>query len=283
MFDTIHMSVPFELNHDDEIVLYDEVLSYIRYNPAWKRLLINVSIPKLIYGDNVHEINELDISKFFKIVESRIDELFHKTIHKEEWQVYRLDLCKNFKLENDGQLNQYIHQLAKIKLARKDTNLRNNETVEYMNNSIKIHFYNKYKQLIKTRIKDNDLLEQSKNILRFEIQLKKDGLRHYSNKRKAVDLLTSDFYKMVMNEYLEIINSKLEHLDSTGNLFSDELFSLGLTISKIEKVYAFLIFLEEFGEPFIRNIYGQNFYTRQRAVDEFRKKQEQQHNFKLVI
>ncbi|EOW8912838.1 phage/plasmid replication protein [Listeria monocytogenes] len=284
MFDTVHMSVPFELNHDDEIVLYnDEVLSYIRYKPEWNRLLINCSIPKVIYGNNVAEINELDITKFWKIVENRIEELFQKTVNKNDWQVYRLDLCKNFKLENDRQLNLYIHQLAKIKLSRKDTFLRNNETVEYVNKSMKIHFYDKQKQLKHARIKDDSLLEQAKDILRFEIQLKKDGLRSYSHKCKAVDLLTQDFYKQVMNEQLELINTKLDQLDVSEDLLSSELFSLGLTISKIEKVFAFLTFIDEFGESFVRNTYGQNYYTRQTVLKEYNEKLKQKNSFKLAI
>jgi hypothetical protein len=284
MFDTVHMSVPLYLNTDEEIYLKnDEILSYIRYNPNWNRLLVNCSIPKVIYGNNVKEINELDISKFFKKVESRIEELFDKTIHKDDWQVYRIDLCKNFKLENERQLNQYIHQLAKIKLSRKDTFLRNNETVEFLNKSMKIHFYDKQKQLKHLRIKDNDLLEQAKDVLRFEVQLKKDGLKQYFTKRKAVDLLTKDFYKQVMNEQLELINTKLDHLDGSEDLLSHDLFAVGLTISKIEKVYAFLTFLDEFGESFVRNTYGQNFYTRRNAVDEFKEKSNQRPSFKLAI
>lgn len=284
MFDTIHMSVPFELNHDEEITIYtDEVLPYIKYSPAWNRLIINCSIPKVIYKNNVKEINDIDIFNFFKIIESKIEELFNKTVHKDEWQLYRLDLCKNFKLENARQLNQQIHQLAKVKLARKDTVLRNNETVEYTNKSMKIHFYDKEKQLIKTRIKDKDLLEQAKDILRFEVQLKKDGLKQYSKERKAVDLLTQDFYKQVMNEQLELINNKLKQLDTTENLLSEELFSAGLTISKIEKVYAFLTFLDEFGESFVRRTYGQNYYTRQDMLKEYDKKLNQKNSFKLAI
>jgi len=282
LFDTIHMSVPFEIDTQQEITLRDDVLTYIRYNPSWNRLIVNCSIPKVIYGNNLQAVTELDINKFFKIVENRIQKLFNKTVKKDEWQVYRLDLCKNFKMDNAQQLNQYIHQLAKIKIARKDTFLRNNETVEFRNKSIKIHFYDKQKQLKKERVSD-DLLEQSKNILRFEMQLKKDGLRQYDNKRKAVDLLNKDFYKQVMTEQLDLINAKLDELNMTENLLSEELFDLGLTISKIEKVYAFLTFLDQFGESFVRNTYGQNFYTRKNVVKEYQDRLEQKQNHKLVI
>lgn len=283
MFDTIHMSVPFEIDTQQKITLHDDVLTYIRYNPSWNRLIVNCSIPKVIYENNLQVVTELDINKFFKIVENRIQELFNKTVKKDEWQVYRLDLCKNFKMDNAQQLNQYIRQLAKIKIARKDTFLRNNETVEFRNKSIKIHFYDKQKQLKKERVND-DLLEQSKNILRFEVQLKKDGLRQYdNNKRKAVDLLNKEFYKQVMTEQLDLINAKLDELNMTENLLSEQLFDLGLTISKIEKVYAFLTFIDQYGESFVRNTYGQNFYTRKNVVQEYHERLEQKQNHKLVI
>jgi len=283
LFDTIHMSVPFEIDTQQEITLHDDVLTYIRYNPSWNRLIVNCSISKVIYGNNLQAVTELDINKFFKIVENRIQELFNKTVKKDEWQIYRLDLCKNFKMDNAQQLNQYIYQLAKIKLPRKDTFLRNNETVEFRNKSIKIHFYDKQKQLKKERVND-DLLEQSKNILRFEVQLKKDGLRQYdNNKRKAVDLLNKEFYKQVMTEQLDLINAKLDKLNMTENLLSEQLFDLGLTISKIEKVYAFLTFIDQYGESFVRNTYGQNFYTRKNVVQEYHERLEQKQNHKLVI
>lgn len=283
MFDTIHMSVPFTLNHDDDITIYDDVLCYIRYNSSWNRLMVNCSIPKVLYGDNVTEINELDIQKFFKIVTDRIKEVFGVTVDKNEWQAYRLDVCKNYKLDSEQQLNQYINQLAKIKLPRKDTFLRNNETVEFRNKSMKIHFYMKLRQLLKERIKDQDLLERAKNMLRFEIQLYRDGLKQYDKKRKAVDLLTTEFYETVMSEHIEIINAKLEALDNSEDLLSHDLFSLGLTISKIEKIYAFLTFLDEFGESFVRNTYGQSYYNRRSAVKEYKEKSSQKQGFRLAI
>jgi hypothetical protein len=148
---------------------------------------------------------------------------------------------------------------------------------------MKIHFNIKLNQLISERIKDSILLEQAKNILRFEVQLKKDGLKQYSKERKAVDFLNKEFFQQVMNEQLELINSKLDQLDRAENLLSDELFSLGLTISKIEKIYAFLTFTGEFGEPFVRSIYGQNYYTRQNILREYQEKLNQKGSFKLAI
>lgn len=179
-------------------------------------------------------------------------------------------------------MNEYISKLAKIKLPYRDTFLRNNETIEFFNKSAKVHFYNKYKQLKKERIKDNELMEQAKNILRFEIQLKKDGIRQYDKNRKAVDLLTTEFYEQVMDEYLEIINTKLEKVTDDLEL-SPEIFNVGLTIAKIERVFSFMAFLDEFGEPFLKNIYDKSYYNRQKDVTEYFQKLKMKQNNKLSL
>ena len=280
MFDTIHMSVPFNINynHDDEIIIHDDI--YIKFNPAWNRLIINCSIPKLLYENNLVEINESDIEKFFTIVHNRIKELFHVEVHKDDWQVHRLDFCKNFKMESSKQVTQYIHNLSKIILPRKTTITYNNETVIYKNKSQSIQFYDKYKEMMKRKA-DYSLLEQAKNILRFEIQCRKDILKQYSSKRKAVDLLTKEMYKLIMNETLELINSKLELIQDEYEI-SPNLFDL-FGYSKLEKVFAFMYFLDEFGESFLKPIYSSSYYNRKKILNEFKQAVEKKERMKLKL
>ncbi|MGG3693496.1 phage/plasmid replication domain-containing protein [Heyndrickxia ginsengihumi] len=278
MFDTIQMSVPFELNHDDEIVINDDF--YIRFNPLWNRLMINVSIPKLLYGNNIQEVTEQDIDRFFNIIDSKIDELFKTKVEREQWQVYRLDFCKNFKMDNQKQVTQYINSLSKIKLPRKQTITYGQETASFKNKSQTVNFYDKLAEMKKNKA-GNDLLEQSKGILRFEIQCRKDTLKQYENKRKAVDLLTQEMFEQVMSEQLEMINIKLEQVTFDDEL-NPALFDI-FSYSKLERIYAFSHFLDMFGETYLKTIYEKSYHNRQRDLKEYHKKLEQKRNNKLVI
>jgi hypothetical protein len=278
MFDTIHMSVPFSLNHDDEIIINDDF--YIKYNPNWNRLMVNVSIPKLLYGNNIAEINENDIDRFFNIVHKKINDLFHKEVDREHWQVYRLDFSKNFKLENQKQVTSYIHNLSKIKLSRKQTITYGQETVSFKNRSQIVNFYDKLAEMKHNKV-DNNLLEQSKNVLRFEIQCKKDVLKQYTKKRKAVDLLTNEMYQQVMNDILERVNTKLENIHNESDI-DPALFDI-FTYSKLEKIYAFSHFIDELGESFIRAIYDKSFYNRQSDLKKFREQVEKKQKQRFII
>ncbi|MCC8435254.1 hypothetical protein HP567_011930 [Brevibacillus sp. M2.1A] len=56
--------------------MQDEIIPYIKYQEASGTLTIQVSIPKLLYGNNVKAIEQSDIPIFFQLVQERLQQLF---------------------------------------------------------------------------------------------------------------------------------------------------------------------------------------------------------------
>ncbi|MCY9593214.1 hypothetical protein PC41400_09100 [Paenibacillus chitinolyticus] len=57
-------------------VLHDEKIPYITYQEWSQSLIVQVSIPKFLYGNNVRLLQENDIFLFFQCLHERLFELF---------------------------------------------------------------------------------------------------------------------------------------------------------------------------------------------------------------
>lgn len=240
-----------EIHHT--YIVFDKKIPYIKYNDKSKRLFISLSIPKLLYGNNVVEIDEQDIIEFFNIVHSRLNELLNISINYKKWKINEVEVSKNFILDSKQQVTEYINKLSNIQLPRKTTVKYNSESVYFKNKSQIIKFYDKLAELKKEKDIDHELLKQAENILRFEVQAKGYLLREFSADRKASDLLTKEFFDSVTTEIIELINSKVT-LESKS-IFTPIIFDSGLTKNQIESSVAIMIFTDELGEATIREVY----------------------------
>ncbi|WP_053361936.1 phage/plasmid replication protein [Bacillus sp. FJAT-27251] len=235
-------------------IVFDKKIPYIKYNDRSKRLFISLSIPKLIYGNNIKEIDEHDIKDFFIIIHNRLNELFGVCIESTEWKICEVEVSKNFYLDSHQQVTEYINKLSNIKLPRKTTIKYNTESVYFKNKSQIIKFYDKLHQLKKETDITASCLKQAENILRFEVQTKSYRLREFSAERKAIDLLSKKFFDSVTSGVIEIINNKITLEDK--NLITPIIFDSGLTKAQIESSVAIMIFTNELGESAIKDVYS---------------------------
>ncbi|GED33258.1 hypothetical protein P9G84_25380 [Brevibacillus centrosporus] len=229
--------------------IQDEVIPYIKYQDGSKALTIQVSIPKLLYGNNVKSIEQSDIPTFFQRVQERLQLLFGIHIAHEDWRITRLDVCCNFHVGN--RTGEYIRQLSKGKMPYKDTrNYNHDETVEFFNKSSRVMLYDKYKQC--KRIKEpKEVIEQSKGILRLEIRPSDNDLKKYSKEKRAINLVTESFFTYIIKMTLEGLpyTENVESIDYAWLLDNKE------DISMIETYLGYTMFKNLFQENGIRAIY----------------------------
>lgn len=229
--------------------MQDEVIPYIKYQDGSKALTIQVSIPKLLYGNNVKSIEQSDIPIFLQRVQERLQLLFGIHIAHEDWRITRLDVCCNFHVGN--QTGEYIRQLSKGKMPYKDTrNYNHDETVEFFNKSIRVMLYDKYKQC--KRIKEpKEVIEQSKGILRLEIRPSDNDLKKYSKEKRAIHLVTESFFTYIIKKTLEGLpyTENVETIDYAWLLENKE------DISMIETYLGYTMIKNLFQENGIRAIY----------------------------
>ncbi|MBH5319869.1 hypothetical protein I6N90_18890 [Paenibacillus sp. GSMTC-2017] len=183
--------------------IYDEKLSYIKYLDGSQTLSIQVSIPKLLYGNNVTLTTEHDIPSFFESVQQRIHQLFSIVIPHSEWSISRADICWNFQVGKN--VGEYVRMLSKQKLAFKNTRSYNqDQTVEFSNKSSRIIFYDKQQQVQKEKASP-ELVEQSKGVLRLEIKPSNNDIKKFSPTKNAVELLDKAFFDYMMAKVLNEI------------------------------------------------------------------------------
>ncbi|MEK8130474.1 hypothetical protein WMW72_21430 [Paenibacillus filicis] len=63
----------------------DEQIPYIHYYDNSRTLVLQVSIPKFLYGNNVTLLQEKDIPLFFKRLQERMIELFQIEVSAADW------------------------------------------------------------------------------------------------------------------------------------------------------------------------------------------------------
>ena len=240
-----------------------EKLPYITYFSSSKRLIIQVSIPKFLFGENVSIIKPKDIIVFWDKLQKEIFQLLGVKISKVEWIVQRIDICWNFNVGN--KVSDYIQYLGKKKLPYKQTHLINHsETVIFKNKSSCIMFYDKQREC-EVRKQTVALTEKAFGILRMEIRPPLNAIRAYSSERKAVEILTLDFFKLNYEKVIKDISFEELNLQTTNISFE----WLGqYKINRVETMLGFCIIKNSIGVSKTKEIYGSTYYARNKWIEE---------------
>jgi hypothetical protein len=164
------------------------------YSPYFQYLTLSVSVTKFLYGENFMVLNACDIEKLCFEINYILIEIFDSLEYRyrnplitniREWTLKRIDLVANFTCANDNVKKTTLDILKKLDypyLKKKsfDTGL------SARNNSISLNVYDKNaevayrKKTYNSSDNNNNILE--KNLLRFEIQIKKNGIKSLINK-----------------------------------------------------------------------------------------------------
>lgn len=173
------------------------------YSSYFSYFTISVSVTKFLYGENFMVLNACDIEKFCFEINCILREIFvslvnSKLLDIKEWTLNRLDLVANFRCKNDDVKKTALDILKKLDypyLKKKSFNTG----LSARNNSISLNVYDKNAEVAyrkKTRNSNDKKNILEKNLLRFEIQLKKNSINSLVNKgllpgKKLEDLLSN--------------------------------------------------------------------------------------------
>ena len=227
----------------------DESIPFITYEEGIQTLSIQVSIPKLLYGNNVQLLKAEDIPTFFTTFQERIKQLFDVDIELHEWKMNRLDVCWNFFVGEN--VEDYIQMFSKQKLPYKHTHCYNHkQTVVFQNKSSRIIFYDKQAQCEKDK-EPAEIIKQAKGILRMEIKPSYHEMKKYSKERRAIDLLSEAFFTEVTKKTL----NELEYFHDTEGMSLHWIRQNKEEITRIETYLGFQQLKNILDETTLKEIY----------------------------
>ena len=230
--------------------LKDEKIPYLIYYTNSQMLLLQLSIPKFLFGNNIQMVNEDDIMVFFTKLNSHLITLLHINVDPIDWTITnRIDVSWNFQVGSN--VSDYIMQLAKRKIPYKKTIVYNhNETVVFENKSSRIMFYDKHKQCLQTK-ESYEITKEAKGILRLEISPSIADIKKFSHKKKAIELLTREFFQTLTKPILEGIT--FHNIENELNL---EWLKQQKSISNAETIMGFRMISEAFGDSVLKELYS---------------------------
>lgn len=182
--------------------IYRPRLTGSRRNYQIPYIKIEFSCPKLIYGNNLHEVEPKDFNDIIRVLQKNLKEMGVEVnqIELRNAEIMAFHPSKNIPLSNGYTATHIIKELAKINLSKQldltKTNFRNGLALQYYSNSHSLVFYDKIADLNKPKKRaiDKDQTYQQLNLFR-EIKSKIQGFQvlrmevRLCNKRKIDSLM----------------------------------------------------------------------------------------------
>lgn len=275
--DSLPWTHTYTYEHLDDTGMLGEVreykkkgsLLYIKYNVDTRRLGVEVSIPKYLFGNNVRMIKDSDIPIFFRKLNNQLWNEFYLSPRHDSvyWTVTRMDVCWNFQV--GGAVREYIDVLGQIHIPKYTTRVYGDrETVEWMNKSIRMSFYDKERELL-ARKDTSEAIESARGMLRFECNIRNSKqLKQYSENRWAGELFREQVAKQILATYLQRIG--VDKAFQTSNKFEQAKQLIdAYGIVKAEQLMGFILLNDLYGQEFVRKNYTSSTLTRR--MDDLKK------------
>lgn len=182
--------IQYNTFYDDEGKKPIYVMNDLNRNYA----IIQFSVPKLLYGNSLRNVNHEDTSKLETILNERLKGKFESDFLN--MQVSRLDITQNMEMKND--IPVYIHALNNAYAGDKRYKVEkfSDETLLIRNNSRRFEFYDKVKEALHNKDITPSQAKQHGRILRFEVQHSK--AKHiktsFSKQYTFEDVLKESFF-----------------------------------------------------------------------------------------
>mgnify|MGYP003376730967 CR=1 FL=1 len=104
------------------------------------RLTVEVSAPKLLHGDSLHEVTDKDLFPFIEKVTNTLSG-FGVRADIESMQVGRVDACRNVRLSSD--VSSFIDGCSQFNIGRTERHSFGGETVRWGNGEWSSQYYDK--------------------------------------------------------------------------------------------------------------------------------------------
>lgn len=182
------------------------------YSPSG-HVIFELSIPKILYGHNSLMFWQLDT--FFHRFRNYLNHVLGFEVeHWEKWLLKRVDVCYNYHLTSLKDVEDTLSYLSDLRMRNRacvrNSSGKNIAYWAFQTRTIK--FYSKYHEMLKHK-KSFDpevydiVLENSKNILRFEEEWRSKYLLSKLHLHKVDELTVKSFIDYVINYY-----NRNEHL-----------------------------------------------------------------------
>lgn len=147
-------------------------------------LEMEFSVPKLLYGHNLHDdhVGTVELLQALRLIKQKLDTDYCTTQDIEQWEVLRLDICKNFTVQN---IDDILLKLQSVTYPKKKC-FSYPESVMWVGSTFSLKFYDKQKEFKKHDFKRVEtfadyrlalqLLASTGDTLRFETTLRKRAL-----------------------------------------------------------------------------------------------------------
>lgn len=223
-------------------------------NGIW-HLSAEVSLPKMLFGQNARLPNQTEVSAGLRMISEYVEANSGLYFDAHTATISRVDFVRDFVL-SEAQIFQVIKKLSDQILPRMDKLLYNDSTLYFKAKSRQIRIYGKFREVLSKKNVKPENIKTARGILRFEHSFFKSYsvnsiVENLSLPDKTThSLLTQDVSNFVMSEVLESLHFfELLSNDKTNLDILRENFSA----RKAMNLRGFLQMVTEHGENFYKD------------------------------
>ena len=208
---------------------------YVKYDLNRNYTLLTFSVPKLLNGNSLENIQVKDRDSIINILTGRLTGILEADF--ENWSVSRLDVTKNIEVVNN--VSGYITALKKAYDVTQGRYLFSNvkdESLTINNNSRRFVIYDKVKEQIAGKELSRSKAKDYGNILRLEVQHKKK--KHIYTSFKRAFYFSELFSEKVFNDFSKFQLQFFDKFYSPGqqyNLFIQDVAIAELIFSNFSR------------------------------------------------
>jgi len=137
------------------------------------------SLPKIVYGENVHLLYPSQLPSLFKNIEKALNVQYGAVPSWENWEIQRVDAVYAWKIDDQQKMLRMLEFLGSLEYPRKKGKLSyEGESVTFVGRAYSIKFYSKEPEFIKhgyreLKYKGSDelaenALQLSQGVIRYE-------------------------------------------------------------------------------------------------------------------
>lgn len=157
-------------------------LTYYPDPPKGPRLVVEVSLPKLLYGDRPVLLSSGEVSSAIGGVKAWLYNLGLSVPYLEDWKATRLDYYWQWEVDN---MDEYMATIATLQLSRYAKTVYGKAGVSWRNDGKRVH------RRIKFYDKEKELGQRKGKLLRFEVSQHAQALRDLATRVENVPLIVS--------------------------------------------------------------------------------------------
>jgi hypothetical protein len=256
------------------------VKGYARPHLTWRLapngigyLDAKVSLPKMLFGNNVQMISEADITRAKDAVTGFVSGVVGVEYNAWTAPIGGLDVCHNWHV-GEAETYMYLHALRNAHLPKMTRRVIDNGTVDFINSSEKVVFYSKHAETQKRAHEGkatDEQLHASIGILRGEHRFtntsacKRLATRLSLDSHRAEHLLTRDVAETVMDDTVRALGLD-NHIEADDSRLAILRERYGFT-SRYETLTGFLQLCDTYGaDNLVRLGYPAERFRRRRKL-----------------